>query len=59
VQHAITCHRITLRAHAATATAPAALGALRWHALDGDTPWTTPSRKVFRAALGADGTLRA
>ncbi|MFN9332973.1 MAG: A/G-specific adenine glycosylase [Planctomycetota bacterium] len=59
VQHAITHHRITLRAHAATAATPTAIGALRGHALDGDTPWTTPSRKVFRAALGADGTLRA
>jgi A/G-specific adenine glycosylase len=56
IKHAITCHRITLRAHAATA---AGLGSLRWHPLRDDTPWTTPSRKVFQQALGDDGTLRA
>ena len=56
VRHAITCHRITLRAHAATVQSPGRLG---WFPLDDTTPWTTPSRKVFRSALGADGTLRA
>jgi A/G-specific adenine glycosylase len=56
VKHAITHHRITLRAHAAVARRA---GRLQWFPLRADTPWTTPSRKVFRAALGDDGALRA
>jgi A/G-specific adenine glycosylase len=56
VKHAITHHRITLRAHAAVARRA---GRLEWFPLRDDTPWTTPSRKVFRQALGDDGALRA
>ncbi len=56
IRHTITCHRITLHAHAASVVAA---GRLAWFPLDDATPWTTPSRKVFRAALGSDGTLRA
>jgi A/G-specific adenine glycosylase len=56
VAHAITHHRITLHAHAATATRA---GALQWWPTDDATPWTTPSRKVFRAALGHGRPLRA
>lgn len=52
VRHAITHHRIVLRAHAATLQRP---GRLQWFPLDGDTPWTTPARKVFRAAAAAAG----
>lgn len=55
VRHAITHHRIVLRAHAATLRRR---GALRWFPLAADTPWTTPSRKVLRAVLGA-GALHA
>ncbi len=56
VRHAITNHRIVLRAHAATLRRR---GTLQWFAIAASTPWTTPSRKVFRAVLGADGALRA
>lgn len=56
VAHAITHHRITLHAHAATVRKP---GRLQWLPADESTPWTTPSRKVFRAALGQGGALRA
>ena len=56
VRHAITHHRIVLRAHAATAVAS---GRLAWFALGAATPWTTTARKVFAAAIGADATLRA
>ena len=55
-RHAITHHRIVLHAHAATGRRP---GRLQWFPLDEATPWTTPSRKLFRAALGVDGGLRA
>ena len=50
VRHAITHHRIVLHAHAAELRAA---GRLEWHPCDGETPWTTPARKVFRAAAGA------
>ncbi len=56
VRHAITHHRIELHAHAATGKS---LGTLGWFAVDQATPWTTPSRKVFLAALGADGVMHA
>jgi A/G-specific adenine glycosylase len=56
VRHAITHHRIVVHAHAGVLRHP---GRLRWHGLDADTPWTTVARKVLRAALGADGALRA
>lgn len=56
VRHAITHHRIVVHAHAA---AGRTIGALRWFPVDEATPWTTPARKVFRCALGADGTVRA
>jgi A/G-specific adenine glycosylase len=56
VRHAITHHRIVVRAHAGVVRRA---GRLRWFAIDGETPWTTVARKVFRAALGADRTLRA
>lgn len=56
VKHAITHHRITLRAHAA---ALRTRGRLQWFPLADDTPWTTTARKVFRQALGDDGALRA
>jgi len=49
VRHAITCHRITAHAHAATVQAG---GSLAWFPLDEATPWTTPSRKLLRLALG-------
>ena len=55
-RHAITHHRIVLHAHAASGRR---LGRLQWFPLDEATPWTTPSRKLFRAALGVDGGLRA
>ena len=47
VRHAITHHRITLHAHAAEV---GQRGRLQWFRRDDATPWTTPSRKVFRAA---------
>jgi A/G-specific adenine glycosylase len=50
IRHAITHHRIRLVAHAATVRDP---GALTWHALDAATPWSTPARKLFRAATAA------
>lgn len=49
VRHAITHHRIALHAHAATARA---IGNLEWFGLGPETPWTTPSRKVFGRVLG-------
>ncbi|MEO6596064.1 MAG: A/G-specific adenine glycosylase, partial [Planctomycetota bacterium] len=52
VRHAITCHRIVLHAHAAEVREP---GQLIWFPIDDQTPWTTPSRKVFQKALGIDG----
>ncbi|HEX5054653.1 MAG TPA: A/G-specific adenine glycosylase [Planctomycetota bacterium] len=55
VRHAITCHRIVLHAHAAEVREP---GRLAWFPIDDRTPWTTPSRKVFRAALHTGGELR-
>jgi hypothetical protein len=59
-KHAITHHRITMHGHAATLAAGArAIGRLQWFPLAGDAPWTTLARKLFRQALGADGTLRA
>jgi A/G-specific adenine glycosylase len=48
VRHAITHHRIVVHAHAAIVRAA---GQLEWLPLDAATPWTTPSRKVFRAVL--------
>lgn len=48
VRHAITRHRIVLRAHAATVRT---LGHLAPFPLGDDTPWTTPSRKVFAATF--------
>ena len=56
VRHAITHHRITLHAHAATLRTQ---GRLRWFPLDEATPWTTPSRKVFRSTLSSDTTRQA
>lgn len=44
VRHAITHHRITLHAHRATVRRK---GRLAWFPRTPDTPWTTPSRKVF------------
>ena len=53
VRHGITHHRITLRAHAATARAT---GGLAYYDCGEATPWTTTARKVFRAARpGRDG----
>ena len=52
VRHAITHHRITLHAHRATVRR---IGQLRWFSLAPETPWTTPSRKVFQQS----GTLEA
>ena len=49
VRHTITHHRIVLRAHAATVRHR---GRLEWLSLSGDTPWTTPSRKVFGIVFG-------
>ncbi|MBL8748624.1 MAG: A/G-specific adenine glycosylase [Planctomycetes bacterium] len=49
VRHAITHHRIVVHAHATTVRAP---GRLQWFGLGQDTPWTTPSRKVFARVLG-------
>lgn len=48
VRHAITHHRITLHAH--TATTIRAAGSLAWFDRGDETPWTTPSRKVFGRA---------
>ncbi len=48
-RHAITHHRITVHAHAATVTRE---GSLQWFDLSPTTPWTTPSRKLL-AAVGA------
>jgi A/G-specific adenine glycosylase len=56
VRHAITHHRIMLTAHAATMRQR---GRLAWFPLGGDTPWTTPARKVFRAAIGGVDARRA
>lgn len=56
VRHAITHHRIELHAHAASVKQR---GRLRWFPIDDRTPWTTPSRKIFRQALGVDGKLSA
>lgn len=56
-KHAITHHRITMHGHAATLLGGArAVGRLQWFPLDGDAPWTTLARKLFRRALGGDGT---
>ena len=55
VRHAITRHRITLHAHPATV---ARCGRLEWFADDGQTPWTTPSRKLF-ARLDRTGQVGA
>ena len=56
IRHAITKHRITLQAHAATIRGH---GDLRWFPMDAATPWTTPSRKVFRSALASDPMRQA
>lgn len=45
IRHAITHHRITMHAHAGRV---ARIGRLQWFPTDQETPWTTPSRKVFR-----------
>lgn len=56
-KHAITHHRITMHGHAATLAGGArAAGRLQWFPLAGDAPWTTLARKLFRKALGTDGT---
>jgi A/G-specific adenine glycosylase len=52
VRHAITHHRIVLHAHAATVRT---LGSLAWWPLAPEVPWTTPSRKVFRATFDDRG----
>lgn len=49
VRHAITHHRIELSAHAARVQDR---GRLEWFPIEDGTPWTTASRKVFRATLG-------
>ncbi len=51
IRHAITHHRITMTAHAATVRR---IGRLQWFSLGSDTPWTTPSRKVFRQSRTLD-----
>ena len=56
VRHAITHHRIELHAHVARVKQR---GRLSWFPIDDETPWTTPSRKIFRLALGVDGKLSA
>lgn len=56
VRHAITRHRITVHAHAASVDIR---GRLQWFALDDQTPWTTPCRKLFQRLLGKDGQLHA
>jgi len=48
VRHTITHHRIELHAHAASVKRR---GRLTWFPIDDRTPWTTPSRKIFRQAL--------
>jgi len=48
-RHAITHHRIVAHAHLGTVRER---GRLDWHPIAGDTPWTTPSRKLFAKALG-------
>ncbi len=50
VKHAITHHRITVRAHTGELRRR---GRLQWFPLATTTPWTTPARKVF-AATGLD-----
>lgn len=50
-RHAITHHRITVHGHAAAATRP---GTLAWYPRSADTPWTTPSRKLFHAVAASD-----
>ena len=45
IRHAITHHRITLRTHRASLRQ---IGRLAWFCVGPETPWTTPSRKVFR-----------
>ncbi|MCB9884348.1 MAG: A/G-specific adenine glycosylase [Planctomycetes bacterium] len=50
-RHAITHHRITVHAHAATV---AHEGALQWFDLAPTTPWTTPSRKLLAAVAATD-----
>jgi A/G-specific adenine glycosylase len=54
-RHAITHHRIVVHAHTLVVREP---GRLTWVPLADDAPWTTPSRKLFRAALGGPGTTR-
>jgi A/G-specific adenine glycosylase len=51
IRHAITHHRITMQAHVATVRR---IGQLQWFSLAPDTPWTTPSRKVFRQSRTLD-----
>ncbi|MFO1076648.1 MAG: A/G-specific adenine glycosylase [Planctomycetota bacterium] len=51
VRHAITHHRITFVVHAATVRDR---GTLSWFAIAGDTPWTTPTRKVFARLAAAE-----
>lgn len=48
-RHAITHHRIVVHAHLGTVRER---GRLAWQPIAGDTPWTTPSRKLFAKALG-------
>lgn len=50
-RHAITHHRITVHGHAATATHR---GTLVWFPRSVDTPWTTPSRKLFSVLSASD-----
>lgn len=45
VRHAITHHRITWHVHGASVRR---IGRLQWFSLGQETPWTTPSRKVFQ-----------
>lgn len=45
IRHAITHHRIILQAHRGSLKR---IGSLKWFSLGPETPWTTPSRKVFR-----------
>ena len=56
IRHAITHHRITMHAHTATVRR---IGQLQWFSLDQDTPWTTPSRKVFRQVFPQSRPLEA
>jgi A/G-specific adenine glycosylase len=55
IRHAITHYRVELTAHAARVVDR---GDLSWHRIDGDTPWTTPARKVFAALRAAGGDER-